>query len=203
MRGALPPTTCCSPPPLSAPRPIVFGRFCCTGAVLTLGRWEQAPTRLGSTASWAASSKGYIPPPHHHFSAESAPGIASSLLSIAPPPLPSLLQLSLQTRKLLSQHTSLDAPLAARQVPEGKGRFVTKLARGELVYEGEIVGGEPDGEGQEWLPNGDGYVGEFVSGKRHGKGALTTARCEPSGWLREVLDWCRPWWWTYGETVEV
>ena len=63
-----------------------------------------------------------------------------------------------------------------RQVPEGKGRFVTKLTRGELVFEGEIVGGEPDGEGQEWLPNGDGYVGEFVSGRRHGRGTLTTAR---------------------------
>ena len=43
------------------------------------------------------------------------------------------------------------------------------------MYEGEIMGGEPDGEGQEWLPNGDVFVGEFASGKRHGKGTLTTA----------------------------
>jgi hypothetical protein len=65
---------------------------------------------------------------------------------------------------------------------------VTKLTRGELVFEGEIVGGEPDGEGQEWLPNGDGYVGEFVSGRRHGRGTLTTARCD-----------CHPPWATQGQ----
>lgn len=61
-------------------------------------------------------------------------------------------------------------------VPEGKGRFVTKLGRGELVYEGELMQGEPDGEGSEKLPNGDEYVGEFSVGRRHGFGRLKTQR---------------------------
>jgi hypothetical protein len=29
--------------------------------------------------------------------------------------------------------------LPAQGVPEGKGKFVTKLGRGELVYEGELM----------------------------------------------------------------
>lgn len=50
---------------------------------------------------------------------------------------------------------------------------------GELVYEGELMGGEPDGEGTEKLPNGDAFTGEFLSGKRHGKGRLETAKYAP------------------------
>ena len=37
---------------------------------------------------------------------------------------------------------------------------------GELVYEGELMGGEPDGHGTESLPSGDVYVGDFSAGKR-------------------------------------
>jgi hypothetical protein len=42
------------------------------------------------------------------------------------------------------------------------------------------MGGEPDGEGKETLPNGDSFAGEFLNGKRHGKGRLETARWAPS-----------------------
>jgi hypothetical protein len=40
---------------------------------------------------------------------------------------------------------------------------------GELVYEGELLGGEPDGHGTESLPSGDTYIGDFSAGKRYAR----------------------------------
>ena len=72
------------------------------------------------------------------------------------------------------QHTYVG--MFFKGVPEGKGKFVTKLGRGELVYQGELMQGEPDGQGVESLPNGDQYEGEFAAGRRHGFGRLKTQR---------------------------
>jgi hypothetical protein len=44
-----------------------------------------------------------------------------------------------------------------------------QIFSGELIYEGELMGAEPDGEGTETLPNGDKYTGEFLNGKRYAR----------------------------------
>ena len=42
-------------------------------------------------------------------------------------------------------------------------------------YKGAVKVGIPHGEGEEWLPNEDHYVGEFQEGKKHGNGRYTFA----------------------------
>ena len=55
-------------------------------------------------------------------------------------------------------------------VPEGKGKFVTKLGRGELVYEGELM--------QVSAPGVCDDVRALVQGRRcRGRCAATGARC--------------------------
>ena len=41
------------------------------------------------------------------------------------------------------------------------------------VYQGDLVGGKPNGSGKTTFQNGDVYEGEYVKGKRQGKGIYT------------------------------
>lgn len=57
--------------------------------------------------------------------------------------------------------------------------FAQKITLGSCTtadggtYQGEMVGGKPQGKGRAVYKNGDWYEGEYVKGKRQGQGTYT------------------------------